>query len=177
MHVFGRKSFADTTVLDIADRAGLASGTVYQYFEDKSDIFRFLLQDLTDRLHRETRMPADADGRLIVRESMLRYIEVYREYEPIFRVWWELLEPPTRFTQAWVALHEKSRDEMAAVITSGQGQGMIDAEVDAEITADLIVAAFERPLYASLVLGWNEEYQDDRLADLMVRLLGSERLG
>jgi AcrR family transcriptional regulator len=177
MQVFGRKSFADTTVFDIADRAGLASGTVYQYFEDKSDIFRCLLQDLTDRLHRETRMPADTDGRLIVHESMLRFIEVYREYMPIFRVWWELLEPPTGFTPAWVALHEKSRAEMAAVIVAGQRHGMIDAHVDSEITADLIVAAFERPLYASLVLGWDEEYQDDQLADLMARLLGNEPLG
>ncbi len=175
--VFGAKGFTDTTILDIADRAGLASGTVYQYFEDKSDIFRCLLQDLTDRLHRETRMPADADGRLIVRESTLRYLEVYREYKPIFKVWWELLEPPTGFTEVWVDLHEKSRKEMAAVIIAGQQHGMIDQGVDPETTADLIVAAFERPVYSLLVLGWEEEYQDDRLADLMARLLGSERLG
>jgi hypothetical protein len=66
---------------------------------------------------------------------------------------------------------------MAAVIIEGQQHGMIDASVNAEITADLIVAAFERPLYSLLVLGWEEEYQEDSLADLMARLLGSERLG
>jgi AcrR family transcriptional regulator len=177
MQVFGKRGFADTAVLDIAEHAGLASGTVYQYFEDKSDIFRCLLQDLTDRLHRETRMPAGEDRRLIVRDSMLRYLEVYREYTPIFRAWWELLEPPTEFTTAWVALHEKSRREMVAVVLDGQRQGTIDAAVDPEITADLIVAAFERPVYSKMVLGWQQEYADDRLADLMSRLLGSQRLG
>jgi AcrR family transcriptional regulator len=176
MAVFGRRGFGDTAVLDIAEHAGLASGTVYQYFEDKSDIFRCLLQDLTERLHQDTRMPAGEDGRLIVRESMLRYLEVYREYTPIFRAWWELLEPPTEFTAAWVALHEKSRGEMASVILEGQRQGLIEQSVDPAITADLIVAAFERPVYSKMVLGWEQEYADDRLADLMSHLLGNERL-
>ncbi|MCW2991789.1 MAG: putative TetR family transcriptional regulator [Solirubrobacterales bacterium] len=173
MVVFGRRGFADTAVLDIAEHAGLASGTVYQYFEDKSDVFRCLLQDLTERLHLETRMPAGEDGRLVVHESMLRYLQVYREYAPIFRAWWELLEPPTEFTAAWVALHEKSRTEMVGVVTDGQRRGIIDKRTDPEITADLIVAAFERPAYSKIVLGWDDEYDDERLADLMSRLLGS----
>jgi AcrR family transcriptional regulator len=174
--VFGSRGFGETAVLDIAENAGLASGTVYQYFEDKSDIFRCLLQDLTLRLHEETRMPAGEDGRLIVHDSMLRYLQVYREYAPIWRAWWELLEPPSEFTAAWVALHEKSRREMKSVIEHGQAEGTIDPEVDPEITADLIVSAFERPVYCKIVLGWDEEYGDEQLADLMTRLLGNERL-
>jgi AcrR family transcriptional regulator len=172
MAVFGKRGFADTTVLDIAEHAGMASGTVYQYFEDKGDIFRCLLADLTDRLHRETRMPADAEGRLIVRDSVLAYLAVYREYAPIFRAWWELLEPPTEFTDAWTALHDKSRSEMVRVIEDGKRRGMIDAKVDTEITADLIVAAFERPVYTKIVLGW-DDHSDEELADLMSRLLGT----
>jgi len=172
MTVFGKRGFADTTVLDIAEHAGMASGTVYQYFEDKGDIFRCLLQDLTDRLHRETRMPADDSGRLIVRDSVLAYLAVYREYAPIFRAWWELLEPPTEFTEAWMALHNKSRGEMVRVIEDGKRRGMIDAKVDTEITADLVVAAFERPVYTKIVLGW-DDHSDEELADLMSRLLGT----
>lgn len=176
MAVFGSRGFGETAVLDIAEHAGLASGTVYQYFEDKSDIFRCLLQDLSRRLHEETRMPAGEDGRLIVHDAMLRYLQVYREYAPIWRAWWELLEPPTEFTAAWVALHEKSRREMMAVIEHGHAEGTIDPGVDPEITADLIVSAFERPVYCKIVLGWDEEYSDEQLADLMTRLLGNKRL-
>jgi AcrR family transcriptional regulator len=176
MHVFGRRGFADTTVLDIAEKAGLASGTVYQYFEDKSDIFRRLLQDLTDRLHRETRLPTGADGRLIVREAMLRYLDVYRENASVFRAWWELLEPPTEFTAAWVAVHDRSRREIGKVIREGQDRGTISSDVDADITAELIVAAFERPVYSRMVLGWEQEYSDEQLVGLMSHLLGSERL-
>lgn len=170
--VFGKRGFGESTILDIAEHAGMASGTVYQYFEDKSDIFRCLLADLTDKLHRETRMPAGEDGRLIVRDSVLTYIGVYREYSSIFRAWWELLEPPTEFTDAWLRLHEKSRSEMIAVVESGQRGGIIDKRVDPVITADLIVAAFERPVHSRVVLGWDDETSDEEIADLLSRLLG-----
>jgi AcrR family transcriptional regulator len=170
--VFGKRGFGESTILDIAEHAGMASGTVYQYFEDKGDIFRCLLADLTDKLHRETRMPAGEDGRLIVRDSVLTYIGVYREYSSIFRAWWELLEQPTEFTDAWMRLHEKSRSEMVAVVESGQRRGIIDNQVDPVITADLIVAAFERPVHARVVLGWDDETSDEQIADLISRLLG-----
>lgn len=171
--MFGRRGFAETTVLHIAEHAHMASGTVYQYFEDKSDIFRCLLAGLVERLHSETRMPAGEDGRLVVRDSVMAYIDVYREYAPIFRTWWELLEPPTEFTAAWTALHERSRGEMVSVVKSGQKAGLIDKKVDPEITADLIVAVFERPLHSRLVLGWDEDVSDEVMADLISRLLGT----
>jgi AcrR family transcriptional regulator len=170
--VFGRKGFADATVLDIAENAGLASGTVYQYFVDKGDILRYLLRELVERLHADTRMPADENGRLIVRESVLRYLEVYHEYASIFRAWWELLEPETEFTPAWLALHEKSRREMLHVVTDGQRKGIVHEAADPAITADLIVAAFERPVYNKIVLGWTDDSGEAELADFMGRLLG-----
>jgi len=172
IRVFGDQGFGSTTVLDIAQAAGVASGTVYQYFSDKSDIFAYLLQELRETLHRETRMPAGADGRLMVRDSVLAYLQIYRRYAPIFRVWWELLEPPTEFTAEWVALHEKSRSEMIAVIKAGRRQGIVDRNVDPEIAADLIVAAFERPAYSKIVLGWDDGTTDEQLADILSRLLG-----
>ncbi len=177
VEVFGRQGFNQTSMLDIAKEAGVASGTVYQYFSDKSDIFAFLLTDLRERLHRETRMPAGPDGRLVVHDSVIRYLDIYREYAPIFRVWWELMEPPTEFTAEWIALHRKSRTEMTGVIRDGQARGLIDKGVDPEITADLIVAMFERPAYSRIVLGWDAETSDEDVADLMGRMLGSGLAG
>jgi hypothetical protein len=117
-------------------------------------------------------MPAGPDGRLMVRDSVLAYLEVYREYSSIFRAWWELLEPPTEFTDAWVALHERSRRQLAAVVEDGQRRGIIDRNRDPEITADLIVAVFERPVYVKIVQGWSGDTTDEELADLISSLLG-----
>ncbi|HEY1510167.1 MAG TPA: TetR/AcrR family transcriptional regulator [Solirubrobacteraceae bacterium] len=170
--VFGASGFSSATMLDIAQEAGVASGTVYQYFSDKADVLRCLLADLEDHLRRETRMPADDRGRLIVRESVLRYLDIYREYAPIYRAWWELIEPPTQFTTAWIATHRSYHGDLKAVITAGQRAGTISDELDPEIAANLIVAMYERPTYVRIVLGWDEDLTDGDVADLMRDLLG-----
>jgi AcrR family transcriptional regulator len=177
VEVFGRKGFSGTSMLDITQEAGVASGTAYQYFADKADIFRYLLQDLEDQLHQETRMPAGPDGRLVVRDAVLHYLEVYRTHAPLFRTWWEVLEPHSEFTDAWLTLHEKSRGELIGVIEEGQKAGIIEADVDAEVTADLIVSLFERPVQQRIIFGWDGGLSDDEVADVMAALLGHGLVG
>jgi len=172
IEVFGRKGFSGATMLDIAQEAGVASGTAYQYFADKADVFRYLLQDLEEQLHRETRMPAGGDGRLVVGEAVLRYLAVYRRHAALFRTWWEVLEPHSEFTDAWIALHEKSRRELIGVIEAGKAQGIVEEDVDPEITADLIVSMFERPAYLRIVYGWDDNLTDEEVAEVMAALLG-----
>lgn len=43
--VFGEKGFAGARMEEIAQRAGVSKGTVYLYFETKSDIFRAVVHD------------------------------------------------------------------------------------------------------------------------------------
>lgn len=43
--VFGEKGFAGAKIEEIARRAGVSKGTVYLYFEAKSDIFRAVVQE------------------------------------------------------------------------------------------------------------------------------------
>ncbi|HST37126.1 MAG TPA: TetR/AcrR family transcriptional regulator [Allosphingosinicella sp.] len=43
--VFGEKGFAGARIEEIARRAGVSKGTVYLYFETKSDIFRAVVHD------------------------------------------------------------------------------------------------------------------------------------
>ncbi len=41
--VFARKGFHDTTIADIAKRAGLAYGLIYWYFDSKDELFHALM--------------------------------------------------------------------------------------------------------------------------------------
>lgn len=43
--VFGEKGFAGARIEEIARRAGVSKGTVYLYFETKSDLFRAVVHD------------------------------------------------------------------------------------------------------------------------------------
>ncbi|MCI0356492.1 MAG: TetR/AcrR family transcriptional regulator, partial [Acidobacteria bacterium] len=44
--VFSQKGFHTASVSDIIERAGIARGTFYLYFESKRDVFDKLLEDL-----------------------------------------------------------------------------------------------------------------------------------
>jgi TetR/AcrR family fatty acid metabolism transcriptional regulator len=39
IQVFGRKSFNDSNITEIAQKANVAEGTIYQYFKNKEDLF------------------------------------------------------------------------------------------------------------------------------------------
>jgi AcrR family transcriptional regulator len=43
--VFGERGFARTTIKSIAERAGIAPGSVYTYFRDKDELFRSTVEE------------------------------------------------------------------------------------------------------------------------------------
>jgi AcrR family transcriptional regulator len=160
-------------MLAIAQEAGVASGTVYQYFADKEDIFRFLLDQLDEDLRSVTQMTIDEDGRLKVGEAVQRYLNVHRNNLAIYRAWWDLLEPRTEFTDAWLDLHERLRSEIEDVVRNGQADGMVNKALDPATTGHLVAMLFERPAYSRNIMGWDEELTDEDVSELIGRLLGN----
>jgi AcrR family transcriptional regulator len=57
---FAAKGFANATVDGIAERAGIAKGTVYLYFPSKTDLFLALLRHGVLELHEDVRREMDA---------------------------------------------------------------------------------------------------------------------
>jgi AcrR family transcriptional regulator len=173
LQVFQREGFVRTTMSDIAREAGVASGTTYQYFTDKADVLRYILNTIEDRLYRETRMPEDADGRLVVRESVLRYLALYREYRAAYGAWWELLVPHTEFTDAWVDTHKSFRSDVERALRRGRRAKIIGIDVDPEVSAELWVAMFERLAYSRVVEELSDGVTDEDIASVVSALLGT----
>src|ERR1700694_3570765 len=48
--LFDRKGYADTAMEEIADRAGVAVGTLYNYFPSKDDLLLAILRRETDAI-------------------------------------------------------------------------------------------------------------------------------
>jgi AcrR family transcriptional regulator len=66
--VFGDVGYEATVIKDIAERAGISSGTIYTYFSDKRDLFRATAQEGWSRFLQQIRQiaesPAPADARV-----------------------------------------------------------------------------------------------------------------
>ncbi len=84
--VFGEQGFGATSVRDIIRRTDLATGTFYNYFDSKEDVFRALVtqvgEDLRERL-RAARGAADSVNKF-VENSFRIYFTYYAEHPDIF---------------------------------------------------------------------------------------------
>jgi AcrR family transcriptional regulator len=78
--VFGARGFARAKMTEIAERAGLAAGTLYNYFDSKEAIFRALLEErgeeLSERLDPIAAGPGDSRGKLVqLLRTTFEYVE------------------------------------------------------------------------------------------------------
>ena len=62
--VFGDVGYEATVIKDIAERAGISTGTIYTYFNDKKDLFRATAQEGWSRFLAEIRAIVEARGSL-----------------------------------------------------------------------------------------------------------------
>jgi AcrR family transcriptional regulator len=75
--VFAEKGYADAKVADIAQAAGVATGTVYGIFPGKEDLYRAIHRENLDEL---TRRYAAIPSRSSVRETLLARSELTTQF-------------------------------------------------------------------------------------------------
>lgn len=77
--VFAEKGLGAATVRDVVRETDLATGTFYNYFDDKEEIFRALLEDFS------------AKARVAVRDERLRKGPVEERIESAYRAYFALV--------------------------------------------------------------------------------------
>ena len=89
MALFTEKGFAQTSIEELAKAAGIGKGTIYGYFQTKSDILYAFCEDEVERLHQE--LTANADQEVPILRQMVRiymtefkYITENREFGSFF---------------------------------------------------------------------------------------------
>lgn len=85
---FGEKGFHDGSISGITQRAGVALGTFYTYFESKEEIFQALVAYMSHRTREWiAKRVADAPDRLAAeRMGIEAYIEFARKHKGIYRI-------------------------------------------------------------------------------------------
>ena len=86
--VFAQKGFGEATARDIVRETDLATGTFYNYFRDKEEVFQALLQEFSDRVE-EVTGPARRDPSLSLEERIekgaLAFFQVVAEDAELFQ--------------------------------------------------------------------------------------------
>jgi AcrR family transcriptional regulator len=87
--VFAEKGVGEATARDIVRETDLATGTFYNYFNDKNDVFRALIRDHAEKARRIARAERQAPGRTVeerVHGAYRGYFELVLEDRETFEV-------------------------------------------------------------------------------------------
>lgn len=128
---FGERGFGDSSVVGITQRAGVALGTFYTYFDSKEALFRALVADMSAQV-RDHVAPAlkGADGMLDgERRALEAFLEFAREHRDVYRIVdeAEFVEPG-----AYREHYETTATRIAARLRAGREAGEIAAELSDE---------------------------------------------
>jgi AcrR family transcriptional regulator len=149
--VFSERGFAAVTVAEIADRAGIGKGTVYEYFASKEEllfaVFEWMNEGISDRIRELLAAGGTTHDRLL---RMLDLgAEVTREQVDMQAVvldFWAAsrgTRSEERYNQACHESFQTYRSLVAEVIREGQASGELRAGIDADAVATMLVAAMD----------------------------------
>jgi TetR/AcrR family transcriptional regulator, cholesterol catabolism regulator len=138
--LIAERGYSATTVDDIAERAGVAKGTVYYNFPSKPALFEELLRHGVGLLTTQFR---DAVKGLPPREAVAALIRAQLEYIQRYRAFTQLLlSEMWRTNREWKQtvrlLREEAIDVIAGVIQAGVDTGEFPADLDVRLASSAL---------------------------------------
>ncbi|WP_352419248.1 TetR/AcrR family transcriptional regulator [Proteiniborus sp.] len=89
--LFSEKGYYNTSINDIANKAGVAPGTIYIYFKDKLTVFQYLIHDLNYNLRKKIAIASkDCKTRYEIEYTgMKTFFDFVSEHRGLFKIIWE----------------------------------------------------------------------------------------
>jgi AcrR family transcriptional regulator len=128
---FGERGFADSSIVGITQRAGVALGTFYTYFNSKEEVFGAVVRDMSAQV-RDTVAPAFKDAMYALdaaRDGLELFLEFARMHRDVYRIVdeAEFVEPT-----AYREHYETTAARIAARLVAARNGGEIAADLSDE---------------------------------------------
>jgi AcrR family transcriptional regulator len=141
--VFEEDGFLDARISDIAERAGLAHGSFYTYFESKEEIFREVALEVEERLSAPLgdvilAPSSHATPHERIREAIRRHLESYREEARIMGVIEQVSRHDDLLNAARRERHDRYKKLVADSIGQLQRHGLADPRLDPTIASAVL---------------------------------------
>ncbi len=141
LKLFSTQGFHQTTVSEIAERANVAKGTVYWYFDSKEQLFEAILITEINKTRSKTATKVkkldDPIAKLeVVIKSHLQFYNQARDVAKMYRE--STITIREEFKEKMLALHQEQIDFLIEIIKLGQKKEIFSQEINLEDTAYLI---------------------------------------
>ena len=128
---FGERGFSDSSIVGITQRAGVALGTFYTYFDSKEELFQALVRDMSAQV-RDTAAPAFMEypnALDAARKGLELFLWFAREHRHIYRIIdeAEFVDPA-----AYREHYETTATRIAARLVAARDKGEIAADLSDE---------------------------------------------
>ena len=121
---FGERGFSESSIVGITQRAGVALGTFYTYFDSKEAVFQALVRDMSAQV-RDHVAPAFKDATDALdgeRRALESFLQFARKHRDVYRIIdeAEFVEP-----SAYREHYETTATRIAARLIAGRDKGEI----------------------------------------------------
>lgn len=167
---FARRDYRSASLSRVVERAGIAKGSVYQYFENKLDLYRYLIRIATERkLEYLADHPDVAEGGFFdrLRAIVFRSLQFNLENPlPSHLLYLAARETPTSETAPVAAqVHSDARAFLTHQVAEAQRRGEIRVDLDIDLAGYML---------SRLSIGL-EDYIQDRYQFSYAQVLSERR--
>jgi AcrR family transcriptional regulator len=167
---FSQYPYDKASISRIVDKAGIAKGSMYQYFENKKDLFKYLIDIGIEKKMEILNGLQDKMQEIgmfgVLRMIMLQSYELAKQYPRLFKMTYRLMYQTDEDFQYEIVgdINKKGNDYMEYLITQSIKNGQIKENYEPEILAQVIMRVF-----ASLNDIFFDIVDHDKGADEMMR--------
>jgi AcrR family transcriptional regulator len=167
--VFEEDGFVNARLSDITDRAGLAQGTFYNYFNSKAELLAELVDELLEDLAREVEVnSAGLDFAERIDRVNRAYIGTYRRHAKLMAVLEQAATVDDQFREKRRSLRAEATERTERALRHLQESGQGNPELDIRIASAALIAMTDNFLYVWLSLG--EPFEEENVAPTLQAL-------
>lgn len=150
--VFREHGFQNSSVALIAERAGVGTGTFYQYFRDRTDVLGELVNAGISLLVESGKMRWRLkDGRAGLLRMLTRFVSGYAEQAAFWAMWEEVTHTNERLAAVRRDLSRMLEEIVAVELRRGRDRGLLTTPDDIEATARALTAMVDRFCYMTYI--------------------------
>lgn len=147
--VFARDGYVEARMLDVATEAGLSTGGLYRYFDNKTDLFAAVIADIHEEFYQRsghTRLLLASNPYAALTEANRGYVEHYYAHREIMRVFIEAASIEEQFRVILRSMRDRHVRRFASAYRGLFGDGDVNG-VSVEVVTEAMACLTEQCCY------------------------------
>ena len=165
MEEFSTRTYAKASLSKIVAEAGIAKGSMYQYFEDKKDLFTYLLEIAAQKKMsylEHQRLSEEEDFFIMFEKMSLAGAKFNMENPKLGQLMASVLDPTAEpfLRDLYSHLKKMSLDYMVNLISENQKLNRLRGDIDPHLVAHIINSFFSNGLVEFFLQDLNISYHE-----------------